>query len=132
MAKKKAVPEPEIGSTEVPDYTKVPVLLKHTRIREVVARVKYLADLVQQSEKELKELRLEGATLFAKNKIKSVLMDGFKVTRLDGVSTRISGSELFKLGVSKKVIEKATKRSNWISLKVSVPGEKNGDDEENG
>lgn len=119
-----AEPAAEVGDKpSVPDYTTV-AALKRSKLAAIVERHAEIDRLVKELEAERKELKAAGVDLFARNDIKSVMVNGRIVTRVDGMSVSLSKAKLVELGVSDKVLEKATSRKPWTSLKVGkLPGE---------
>jgi len=110
-------------ANDVPDYTTI-VGLKRTKIVELVAEFNRIRKEIGLLEKRKRDLAQDGAKILIKASVKSVMVEGLRTTVIEGVSKRISGRKLFELGVSEKVIEKATSATPWTSLKVTEPGEK--------
>lgn len=119
--KNETVAETETAS-DVPDYSVI-AGLKRTKIVELVEEFNGIRKQITLLEKRKKDLAADGSKLLIKAGVKSVMVGELRTTVLEGVSKRISGSALYKLGVSEKVIEKATTSTPWTSLKVTERGE---------
>lgn len=98
--------------------------LKKTRLRDIVSRFHEIDLELKVLKQQRSDLAEEGATLLTKAKVKSVMVGDLRVTRKDGVSTRLSKTRLFELGVKAKTIEEATVRTPWTSLVVTDKSEK--------
>lgn len=105
---------------EVPDY-RVIAGLKRTNIAEIAARFDVVRRQLKALEKEKSELAAAGVKILAKAGVKSVMVGDLRTTIIAGTSSRISGTKLYKLGVSEKIIKKATEETPWTSLKVTPP-----------
>jgi hypothetical protein len=101
--------------------------LKRTKITDIVAEF-HAIDVQMKALKERRsELAEQGAEILTKAKVKSVMVGELRVTRMDGVSTSLSRVKLFELGVKETILEKATVRTPWTSLRVTEKGNGNGD-----
>jgi hypothetical protein len=117
-----------VPTDEVPDYTTI-VGLKRTKIAELVNEFNRIRKEIKLLETRKKDLAADGAKILIKASVKSVMVDGLRTTVIAGVSKRISGKKLYELGVSEKLIAKATSETPWTSLKVTEPGENGGGEE---
>lgn len=108
----------------VPDW-QVVVGLKRTRLDEIAAEMLSASKLKKDAEARIKELQAEGAKLLIKADVKSVLVNGARVTRIDGVSSKLNKQKLTQAHGMKVLdwLEEATDRTPWTSLKVTPPGE---------
>lgn len=107
----------------VPDYTVVAGLRK-TKILELTRRMRDIDEQMKVWKAERDELKELGVKLFIKAEVKSAIVDGWRVTRVDGQNVSISRGKLFELGVSEKILEKATNRVPFTTLKLTPPGVK--------
>jgi len=114
------------NGSEVPDYTVVKGMSR-TGIEGIVAEYLEVKAKIETLEKRKHELSANGVKILVKAGVKSVMVNGVRTTVKDGVSAHISRTELIKLGVSEKVVEKATKRTQYSTLLATVPGEANGE-----
>ena len=62
--------------------------------------------------------------------VQGVTLDGFKTKYVTGIRKILDKGKLIDLGVTVEMLEEATiEKPNAPYLKISVPGERNGDDE---
>lgn len=118
-----------VAVDDVPDYTTI-VGLRRTKIAEIVDEYNTVRKQIAILEKRKRDLAADGSKLLIKAEVKSVMVGGLRTTVVAGTSKRISGRKLFELGVSEKVIAKATSETPWTSLKVTEPGEASGGGED--
>ena len=118
-------PQPQPSTETVPDYTAI-VGLKRTKIVEIVDEFVSVRKQIEVLETRKKELAADGAKLLIKAGVKSVMVGELRTTVLEGMSrATVSARKLFELGVSEKIIQKATTPGKpWTSLKVTEEGEK--------
>lgn len=119
------------SETQVPDYTQIQGLrggeivdltLSIAQAKEKIVKLK---GLIEEWQTEiLGELKSTG--------VKSVMVEDYLVTRIDGTSVKLSREKLFELGVKEKILEKATTRTPWTGLKITKKGEKGEGGEGNG
>lgn len=107
---------------EVPDY-RVVSGLKRSDIERIATRFDVVRRQLKALEKEKSELAAAGVKILAKAGVKSVMVGDLRTTLIAGTSSRISATKLYKLGVSEKIIKKATDETPWTSLKVTPPKE---------
>ncbi len=116
-------------TAEVPDYSVVKGLSE-----QIVDVTREYLDLTTQRkaiELRLGELKDTGARLLIKARVKSVMVNGNRVTRTEGSSSRLDKKILVEKHGSKVLtwLEEATVRTPWTSLKVTPPSEESGDEE---
>ena len=115
---------------DAPDYTVVKGLEKarvgkeKIGIREIAERAQVLRLKIAVEKAELDNLNALGAEVLLKHDVKSVMVDNLKVTRVESSNSHISRELLLKYGVSEKVVDKSTKRSEYTTLKVTEKKEK--------
>ena len=135
MAKKEVVaaaaaePVADVGEVKsVPDYMTI-AALKRSKLAQWVERHAEIDKLIKELEAERKELKANGVDLFVRNDIKSVMVNGRPVTRIDGKSVTYPLQKWIAAGVTDKQIAAAKTEKPWTSLKVGkLPGE--GDEDE--
>lgn len=106
-----------LPDSEVPDYTVV-AGLKKSKIVDVVGRIAEISDEIKALQEEKSGLSDKGIQILVRAGVKSVLVDGRRVTRKDGTNVSLSRTKLFELGVSEKVLEQATTRTPYTTLLV--------------
>lgn len=126
------MPEPKSQRTKefVPDW-QVIAGLKRTKLDEIVKATLELQQQAKQIEAQLAELKAEGAKLLIKADVKTVLVNGARATRVDGLSSRLDKEKLAKDHGVKVLqwLEDATVRTPWTSFKITPP-KAEGDEEE--
>lgn len=92
-------------------------------IAKIAERIEEEKSIIAEATKRLDALKDKGVTLMLKAKVKTVMCGDLRVTRTDGVSTKLNKDKLYKLGGKKvmDMLEKATERTPWTSLKVTPP-----------
>jgi hypothetical protein len=102
---------------KVPDWSTIRGL-RDSDIDEWVEEHNALTREITALETKLRELKNKGVTMLLKSKVKSVMVNGYTVTRIDGTSRKLDSEMLLKNGVSPKVIAQSYKESPWTSIGV--------------
>lgn len=105
----------------VPAYDQIRGL--DPKIAEIVESIQQQKDIIADANARLDELKDQGIKLMVKARVKTVMCGELRVTKVDGVSTRLNKDKLYKLGGKKvmDMLDKATDRTPWTSLKVTAP-----------
>lgn len=114
--------EVETEPKEIPDYTTI-AALRRSNIEALAMECNRIDREMKRLKEERSRISDEGVRLLAKAGVKTVLVLGMKTTLKNGTSTSISKEKLYKLGVSEKIIAKATTKTPWTTLIVTPPKE---------
>lgn len=117
----------------VPDYTVI-VGLKNSNIAEIAEQINEKQVEAKKLKGEIDELKQAGLKLVLKSGVKSVMVDGLRVTRADGSSSKLDKKKLAgKYGTKVLAwLEWATVKTPHTTLKVTAKkeGEAEGDGSE--
>lgn len=105
----------------VPTYDQIRGL--DPKILRIAESMEEQKSIIAEANKRLDELKDEGIKLMVKARVKTVMCGDLRVTKVDGVSSRLNKDKLYKLGGKKvmDMLDKATDRTPWTSLKVTPP-----------
>jgi len=119
QAERRTAPEPE---EVVPDYTVI-VGLSRSKLPDLIDEHVTLTRQKKEIEARLSELKTEGEKLFIKAGVKSAMVNGYRVTRVESHSSRLDKAKLFKLGGNKVMswLAQATVQTPFSTLKVTAP-----------
>lgn len=128
---KEKTKEPEVSApTEVPDCSTIKGLARDLdTFRGLAAFIHEKRVLKSQLESEIKDAAERASSLMMRAHVKSVMVGEVRVTRKDGVSSRLDKVRLIELGVKPKTIEAATVRTGWSTIVTSVKKENGGGEE---
>lgn len=112
-------PEPE---EVVPDYTVV-VGLSRSKLPDLIDEHVTLTRRLKEIKERLDILKTEGEKLFIKAGVKSAMVNGYRVTRVESHSSKLDKAKLFKLGGQKVMgwLQQATVITPFSTLKVTAP-----------
>lgn len=123
---------PKVTTTVTTEITLTPALRKRA-----LAELKLFAELQTQQKvltqamrkgKDIIQRLFEGAGEFDVL-VQGVVLDGFKMKYVTGTRTILDKGKLIDLGVTVEMLEEATiEKPNAPYLKISVPGEKDGEE----
>src|SRR5467141_2022265 len=119
QAERRTAPEPE---EVVPDYSVI-VGLSRSKLPELIDEHVSLTKQKKEIEARLDILKTEGEKLFIKAGVKSAMVNGFRVTRVESHSSKLDKAKLFKLGGQKVMrwLAAATVQTPFSTLKVTAP-----------
>ena len=123
---------PKVTTTVTTEITLTPALRKRA-----LAELKLFAELQTQQKvltqamrkgKDIIQRLFEGAGEFDVL-VQGVVLDGFKMKYVTGTRKMLDKGKLIDLGVTVEMLEEATiEKPNAPYLKISVPGEKDGEE----
>ena len=123
---------PKVTTTVTTEITLTPALRKRA-----LAELKLFAELQTQQKvltqamrkgKDIIQRLFEGAGEFDVL-VQGVVLDGFKIKYVTGTRKMLDKGKLIDLGVTVEMLEEATiEKPNAPYLKISVPGEKDGEE----
>lgn len=108
----------------VPDYTVI-AGLKNTNLADIANQINAKNLEMKTLKAEVDDLKAAGLKLVIKAHVKSVMVEGLRVTKIDGTSVKLNKKKLAAKYGTKVLawLEYATDRTSYTSLKVTAPKE---------